>query len=89
MLSNQQQALVQAIQQLDLDQVQSLLAEGLDPNFIDAEHGFPVSIVCDGLFVWWENVCEAYEAGKPFTDVGKATPAAASNVGITSTTWWN
>jgi hypothetical protein len=40
MLSNQQQALVQAIQQLDLDQVQSLLAEGLDPNFIDPEHGF-------------------------------------------------
>ena len=71
MLSNQQQALVQAIQQLDLDQVQSLLAEGLDPNFIDAAHGFPVSIVCDGLFVWWENVCEAYEAGKPFTDVEK------------------
>ncbi|MBH2002310.1 MAG: ankyrin repeat domain-containing protein [Moraxellaceae bacterium] len=71
MLSNQQQALVQAIQQLDLDQVQSLLAEGLDPNFIDAEHGFPVSIVCDGLFVWWENVCEAYEAGKPFTEVEK------------------
>lgn len=30
MLSNQQQALVQAIQQLDLAQVQSLLAEGLD-----------------------------------------------------------
>ena len=45
MLSNQQQALVQAIQKLDLDQVQSLLAEGLDPNFIDPEHGFPVSIL--------------------------------------------
>ena len=51
MLSNQQQALVQAIQQLDLDQVQSLLAEGLDPNFIDPEHGFPVSILCDGLYL--------------------------------------
>ena len=71
MLSNQQQALVQAIQQLDLAQVQSLLAEGLDPNFIDPEHGFPVSILCDGLFVWWENVCEAYEAGKPFTEAEK------------------
>lgn len=42
MLSNQQQALVQAIQQLDLDQVRFLLAEGLDPNFIDPEQGPPV-----------------------------------------------
>jgi hypothetical protein len=23
---------------------------------------------CDGLFAWWENVCEAYEAGKPLTE---------------------
>ena len=71
MLSNQQQDLVQAIQKLDLDQVQSLLAEGLDPNFIDPEQGPPVSVICDGLFVWWERICEAYEAGKPFTDEEK------------------
>ncbi|ENV10122.1 MULTISPECIES: ankyrin repeat domain-containing protein [Acinetobacter] len=71
MLNKQQQALVQAIQQLDLDQVQSLLAEGLDPNFIDPEQGPPVSVICDGLFVWWERICEAYEAGKPFTDEEK------------------
>ncbi|MCJ0829402.1 ankyrin repeat domain-containing protein [Acinetobacter sp. NIPH1876] len=71
MLNKQQQALVQAIQQLDLDQVQSLLAEGLDPNFIDPEQGPPVSMICDGLFAWWERICEAYEAGKPFTDEEK------------------
>ena len=68
MLSNQQQALVQAIQQLDLDQVQALLAEGLDPNFIDLEQGPPVSVLCDGLFAWWEKICEAYEAGKPLSE---------------------
>lgn len=71
MLSKQQQALVQAIQQLDLDQVQSLLAEGLDPNFIDPEQGPPVSILCDGLFSWWEKICEAYEADKAFTEEQK------------------
>ncbi|MCH7394667.1 ankyrin repeat domain-containing protein [Acinetobacter dispersus] len=71
MLNKQQQALVQAIQQLDLDQVQSLLAEGLDPNFIDPEQGPPVSVICDGLFTWWEQICEAYEAGKPFTEEEK------------------
>ena len=59
MLSQQQQALVQAIQQLDLDQVQSLLADGLTRTLLIQKHGFPVSILCDGLFVWWENVCEA------------------------------
>ena len=37
MLTAQQQVFVQAIEELDLPQVQRLLAEGLDPNFIDAE----------------------------------------------------
>lgn len=71
MLNNQQQALVQAIQQLDVDQVQSLLAEGLDPNFIDPEQGPPVSVICDGLFSWWETICEAYEAGQPLSEQEK------------------
>ncbi|MEB3791356.1 ankyrin repeat domain-containing protein [Acinetobacter sp. IK40] len=71
MLNKQQQALVQAIQQLDLDQVQSLLAEGLDPNFIDPEQGPPVSVICDGLFTWWEAICEAYEAGQPLSEEEK------------------
>ena len=71
MLSNQQQTLVQAIQQLDLNQVQSLLAEGLDPNFIDPEQGPPVSMICDGLFAWWEKICEAYEAGEPLSETEK------------------
>ena len=37
MLTAQQQVFVQAIEELDLPQVQRLLAEGLDPNFIEAE----------------------------------------------------
>ena len=37
MLTAQQQVLVQAIEELDLAQVQRLLADGLDPNFMDAE----------------------------------------------------
>jgi hypothetical protein len=37
MLTAQQQAFVQAIEELDLEQVQRLLASGLDPNFIDPE----------------------------------------------------
>ncbi|RLZ10300.1 ankyrin repeat domain-containing protein [Acinetobacter sp. 2JN-4] len=71
MLSKQQQALVQAIQQLDLAQVQTLLAEGLDPNFIDPEQGPPVSVICDGLFAWWEKICEAYEANQPIAETEK------------------
>ncbi|ENU21653.1 hypothetical protein F993_03574 [Acinetobacter proteolyticus] len=71
MLNKQQQALVQAIQQLDFGQVQTLLAEGLDPNFIDPEQGPPVSLICDGLFAWWEQICEAYEAGKPLSEEQK------------------
>ncbi len=35
MLTTQQQALIKAIEELELAQVQKLLAEGLDPNFID------------------------------------------------------
>ncbi len=37
MLTAQQQVFVQALEELDLAQVQRLLAEGLDPNFIDLE----------------------------------------------------
>ncbi|MGM7311610.1 ankyrin repeat domain-containing protein, partial [Acinetobacter baumannii] len=44
MLTTQQQALIKAIEELELAQVQKLLAEGLDPNFIDPEQGPPVSI---------------------------------------------
>ncbi len=67
MLTTQQQALIQAIEELELRQVQKLLAEGLDPNFIDPEQGPPVSIICDGIFKWWEDVSEAYEAGTPLS----------------------
>lgn len=56
MLTAPQQALIQAIEELDLEQVQRLLNEGLDPNFIDPEKGPPISVVCDGLFQWWEDV---------------------------------
>ena len=71
MLTDQQKAFVQAIEELDLEQVKRLLASGLDPNFIDLEKGPPISILCDGLFQWWENVCEAYESGEPLTEEQK------------------
>lgn len=67
MLTAQQQVLVQAIEALDLEQTKHSLSEGLDPNFIDPEKGPVVSVWSDGLFKWWEEICEAYEAGKPLT----------------------
>ena len=63
MLTAQQQNFVQALENLDLAQVKALLAEGLDPNFIDLEKGPAISVWSDGLFQWWETVCEAYENG--------------------------
>jgi len=71
MLTAQQQVLVQAIEELDLAQVQRLLADGLDPNFMDADKGPVISVWSDGLFQWWEKVCEAYEAGQPLTEQQK------------------
>ena len=37
MLTAQQQLFVQALEELDLNQVKKLLADGLNPNFIDME----------------------------------------------------
>ena len=71
MLTAQQQVFVQAIEELDLAQVQRLLAEGLDPNFIDPEKGPVISVWSDGLFKWWEQICEAYEAGSPLSEQEK------------------
>ncbi|WP_180084447.1 ankyrin repeat domain-containing protein [Acinetobacter sp. YH12145] len=72
MLTAQQQLFVQALEEQDLAQVQRLLADGLNPNFIDFEKGPAVSVWSDGLFKWWEMVCEAYEAGQPLTAELKA-----------------
>ena len=67
MLTAQQQLFVQAIEDLDLEQVTKLLADGLNPNFIDLEKGPVISVWSDGLFKWWEDVCEAYEANSPLS----------------------
>lgn len=64
MLTAQQQVFLQAIEDLELQQVKHLLAEGLNPNFIDFEKGPAVSVWSDGLFKWWEDICEAYESGQ-------------------------
>ena len=77
MLTAQQQVFVQAIEELDLAQVQSLLADGLDPNFIDLEKGPAISIWSDGLFKWWEQICEAHEAGTPLSEQEKQQNLAA------------
>ena len=71
MLKSQQLALIESIEQLDIVRVKDLLAQGLDPNFMDEEKGFPVTVLCDGLFVWWESICEAYEAGEPLSEQQK------------------
>jgi hypothetical protein len=71
MLTAQQQVFLQAIEDLELQQVKHLLAEGLNPNFIDFEKGPAVSVWSDGLFKWWEEVCEAYEAGQAFSEQEK------------------
>lgn len=71
MLNTQQQAFVQALENLDLQQIKQLLAEGLDPNFIHEDKGPTISIWSDGLFVWWEAICEAYEAGEPLSEQEK------------------
>lgn len=71
MLTAQQQVFLQAIEDLELQQVKHLLAEGLDPNFIDFEKGPAVSVWSDGLFKWWEDVCEAHESGKALTQQQK------------------
>ena len=68
MLSAQQQVFIQALEDLDLAQVKRLLADGFDPNFMEPEKGPAVSIWSDGLFKWWEKICEAYEAGKPLSE---------------------
>jgi len=67
MLSAQQQVFIQALEDLDLAQVKRLLADGFDPNFMEPEKGPAVSIWSDGLFKWWEKICDAYEAGEPLT----------------------
>ncbi len=50
MLNAEQRQLIEAIEQLDLAQVERILAHDLDPNFIEPEKGPPISILCDGLF---------------------------------------
>lgn len=71
MLTTEQQSLIQHIESLDVQGAQSLLKDGLDPNFIDPEKGPPISIACDGIFQWWENVCEAYENETPLSEEEK------------------
>lgn len=72
MLSAQQQVFIQALEDLDLAQVKRLLADGFDPNFMEPEKGPAVSIWSDGLFKWWEKICDAYEAGQPLSAEQKA-----------------
>lgn len=71
MLNAQQHALIQAIEELDIEQVKQVLATGIDPNFIDPDKGLPISVSTDGLFKWWEQVSEAYEANQPLSEQEK------------------
>lgn len=71
MLTTSQQSFIQALEALDVDTVKQSLKDGVDPNFIDPEKGLPISIVCDGLFTWWEAVSEAYESGAAWSEQQK------------------
>ncbi|MEB3766869.1 ankyrin repeat domain-containing protein [Acinetobacter sp. MD2] len=71
MLTTVQQELIQAIEQLDLEKVKALLADGLDPNFLEPEKGPPISIICDVLFQWWQPIYDAYEEGTPIAESEK------------------
>ena len=77
MLTAQQQTFLQAIENLDVAQVQALLADGLDPNFIDFEKGPAISVWSDGLFQWWEEVSQAYEEGAAFSEEEKKQKLSA------------
>ena len=77
MLTAQQQTFLQAIENLDVAQVQALLADGLDPNFIDFEKGPAISVWSDGLFQWWEEVSQAYEEGTAFSEQEKQQKLSA------------
>lgn len=72
MLNDQQQALSQAIHDLQVDRVQALLNQGLDPNFIAPELGTPLTQICDQLFQWWEAVVHGYETEQPLEEAEKA-----------------
>lgn len=71
MLTAQQQRFVQALENLDLATTQQLLADGVDVNFIVPEKGLTISVVCDGLFGWWEKVSHAYAEGAPLPEQEK------------------
>ncbi len=70
-MSDLQVALTTAIQALDVAQVKKLLAEGLDPNFVDEEYGPPATQICDRLFDWWETLMDGYESGEPLDETEK------------------
>ncbi len=71
MLNAQQQLLIESIQELNVLQIKSLLNQGVDPNFIDGEQGPPISVLCDRLFLWWENICTAYQEDEPLSEQEK------------------
>jgi len=70
-MTDLQVALTTAIQALDVAQVKTLLADGVDPNFIDEEFGPPATQICDRLFDWWETVMDGYESGEPLDEAAK------------------
>ena len=70
-MTDLQVALTTAIQALDVDKVKQLLAQGLDPNFIDEEYGPPATQICDRLFDWWETLMDGYESGEPLDEAAK------------------
>lgn len=73
MLAEQQQQLVVAVEELDLEQVQQLLTH-TDPNFM-ADDVPLVSILTDRLYDWWEKIHDAYEDHQPLSEQEKQANA--------------
>ena len=66
------QQLFRAIEQLDVTQVQTLLAHGISAEATDSEYGRPLAVWGDGLFAWWQQVADGY-ATTPLTEQQKIT----------------
>ncbi|MFB2537858.1 MULTISPECIES: ankyrin repeat domain-containing protein [unclassified Acinetobacter] len=68
MMPTLEQQLLDAIQQLDSQKVADCIEKGANVNFLDAERGFPLTVLCDSLFDWWLILQQAYDDDMPLSD---------------------
>ncbi len=96
-VSQQVPAWFAAVQALDVNAVQALLAQGMDVNAMDAELGSALMVACDRLFEgWWAPVLAGHEADQPLSTEQKAALLAPHLALIDAllaagarTDWWD